>query len=346
MPEVRTLRHVVRYTDAVPELKKNKDLVSIIISKDLVKNNSDVKTYGQTTTKKEGELVAITHTKKVNGVEKPVYVKGGYPYIVRGWVPNSQPDPENLGKYVLAKAQFDTYDLGNVAYLNAAGSDTIRTGFYNRTDEDGFVAMPYFNHTVDAWDYTNGNFYGARDEATIKYKGKDGKTYDFDYKYNFCGHYESGQVYNPQYSYYMNNKGVFKRCTTEADSKWDIYNCVITHHGQGIPLSIIISESYNWRSAYIKVLTDHTWAGKYGEYQESEITENGSTSGTEGNTNFVVLFDEEAEGMADGIVNLEMLKEMNQTNKVYNINGQYVGSSLNGLSKGIYVINGKKYIVK
>ena len=346
MPEVRTLRHVIRYTDAVPELKKNKDLVSILISKDLVENNADVRTYGQTETKKEGELVAITHTKVVNGVEKPVYVKGGYPYIVRGWVPKSQPIPENLGKYVLAKAQFDTYDLGNVAYLNAAGSDTTSTGFYNRTDEDGFVAMPYFNHTVDAWDYTNGNFYGARDEATIKYKGKDGKTYDFDYKYNFCGHYESGQVYNPQYSYYMNNKGVFKRCTTEADSKWDIYNCVITHHGEGIPLSILISEAYNWRSAYIKVLTDHTWAGKYGEYQESEITENGSTSGTEGNTNFVVLFDEEAEGMADGIVNLEILKEMNQTNKVYNINGQYVGSSLNGLCKGIYVINGKKYIVK
>jgi len=32
--------------------------------------------------------------------------------------------------------------------------------------------------------------------------------------------------------------------------------------------------------------------------------------------------------------------------KVFNINGQYVGTSLNGLSKGIYLVNGKKYVVK
>lgn len=30
--------------------------------------------------------------------------------------------------------------------------------------------------------------------------------------------------------------------------------------------------------------------------------------------------------------------------KVYNLNGQYVGNSLNGLKKGIYVVNGKKVI--
>jgi hypothetical protein len=34
------------------------------------------------------------------------------------------------------------------------------------------------------------------------------------------------------------------------------------------------------------------------------------------------------------------------TVKVYNMAGQYVGSSLQGLSKGLYVVNGKKYIVK
>ena len=32
--------------------------------------------------------------------------------------------------------------------------------------------------------------------------------------------------------------------------------------------------------------------------------------------------------------------------KVYSLNGQLVGSSLKGLSKGVYVVNGKKYIVK
>lgn len=33
-------------------------------------------------------------------------------------------------------------------------------------------------------------------------------------------------------------------------------------------------------------------------------------------------------------------------NQVYNLNGQLVGNSLNGLAKGIYLMNGKKYVVK
>ncbi|MDD6853128.1 MAG: hypothetical protein PUD58_02320, partial [Prevotella sp.] len=32
--------------------------------------------------------------------------------------------------------------------------------------------------------------------------------------------------------------------------------------------------------------------------------------------------------------------------KVYNLNGQYVGDSLEGLPKGIYIAAGKKYVVK
>ncbi|MFC2713144.1 MAG: subtilase, partial [Segatella salivae] len=30
----------------------------------------------------------------------------------------------------------------------------------------------------------------------------------------------------------------------------------------------------------------------------------------------------------------------------YNLNGQYVGTTLNGLSKGVYIVNGKKVVVK
>ena len=32
--------------------------------------------------------------------------------------------------------------------------------------------------------------------------------------------------------------------------------------------------------------------------------------------------------------------------KVYNMSGQYVGNSVNGLAKGMYVVNGKKYVIK
>ena len=46
-----------------------------------------------------------------------------------------------------------------------------------------------------------------------------------------------------------------------------------------------------------------------------------------------------------GISQIEDIKKALQ-GKVYNLLGQCVGSSLQGLSKGVYIINGKKVIIK
>ena len=46
-----------------------------------------------------------------------------------------------------------------------------------------------------------------------------------------------------------------------------------------------------------------------------------------------------------GISQVEGIKQALQ-GKVYNLQGQCVGSSLQGLSKGVYIINGKKVIIK
>lgn len=48
------------------------------------------------------------------------------------------------------------------------------------------------------------------------------------------------------------------------------------------------------------------------------------------------------DGETTGINSIETNATVN--GKVYNLNGQYVGNSLNGLKKGIYVVNGKKVI--
>lgn len=48
------------------------------------------------------------------------------------------------------------------------------------------------------------------------------------------------------------------------------------------------------------------------------------------------------DGETTGINSIETNAAVN--GKVYNLNGQYVGNSLNGLKKGIYVVNGKKVI--
>lgn len=46
-----------------------------------------------------------------------------------------------------------------------------------------------------------------------------------------------------------------------------------------------------------------------------------------------------------GISQVEGIKQALQ-GKVYNLQGQCVGPSLQGLSKGVYIINGKKVIIK
>lgn len=48
------------------------------------------------------------------------------------------------------------------------------------------------------------------------------------------------------------------------------------------------------------------------------------------------------------IVVVPAQEESNQVkeSRVYSINGQYIGNKLEGLSKGIYILNGKKYVVK
>ena len=50
-------------------------------------------------------------------------------------------------------------------------------------------------------------------------------------------------------------------------------------------------------------------------------------------------------GDATGITKLETIKEALQ-GKVYNLNGQLVGTSVEGLAKGVYIVNGKKVIIK
>lgn len=46
-----------------------------------------------------------------------------------------------------------------------------------------------------------------------------------------------------------------------------------------------------------------------------------------------------------GVYELEN-KNTQDNLRVYNLNGQYVGNSLEGLAKGVYVVNGKKVVKK
>lgn len=50
----------------------------------------------------------------------------------------------------------------------------------------------------------------------------------------------------------------------------------------------------------------------------------------------------------DSTTRINKIEEVKKSlqGKVFNLNGQLVGNSLEGLSKGIYIVNGKKVIIK
>ncbi len=43
---------------------------------------------------------------------------------------------------------------------------------------------------------------------------------------------------------------------------------------------------------------------------------------------------------------VDHVKENSEKSKVYNLNGQYMGDNMKKLNKGVYIINGKKTVIK
>lgn len=74
------------------------------------------------------------------------------------------------------------------------------------------------------------------------------------------------------------------------------------------------------------------------------ITYNNGTATTTADMATVVLDFSSATGIEERVVLLE--KEGLEGKVVYNLNGQQVGNSAVRLAKGVYIINGKKVIVK
>ena len=342
-PDVRTISAVKRNTSS-----RHTD---IVISKNLVKNKKhDIVTYGATdNVYRAAEYVDIT-TKKDG---EDVYLKGGYPYFVKGWVPEGTDLSKynnNLGQYVLAIANFKTEDLGNVIVIDPEATEVsednvLRTQHYVAGMQN-FIAMPYFNHTVDAYSTVDQVYYGERTTLPT------GITEDVPYLYNFMGNYEPEDFATaeakemPQYSYYMAGQNlddptsgkIYRYKTKKSGYLWKPYICMIGLNGEGSVYQKVISEVVTYHSAYDKVADDNKWGAKEFATEGDE-----SQAGT-----FSIVFDEDdiPGGDVDKIININGV-EMNVTvNAIYNLNGQYVGNSLNNLAKGVYVVNGKKIVVK
>ena len=364
MPEVRTLVAAKRHT--------YKNYIDLIISQDLVSNNKDIKlTPGVTNQSLNRTCMGYEYvdinTSKVTAND--VYVKGGYPYFVRGWIPEKEYQangfPRNLATYVLAKANYRTSDLGLVTNVS-----TKEQTMYNGGSLNGYISTPLFNHTVNAIavdkvvDESTGevsyveNFY---DDANRPITAPMQKGI---YNYNFVGNFDltvedvvSGDYsmdvlskYIPADTYYMTrfkkDDGSWDAILYRAITKkyaWNPYICIISHNGVPTLTSKVISEVNTYYAKYDNILKDYVWGA------DEFNTDNPGDSEDPNNAKYALYFEEDYpdvdNSIVDGVRNINSAETTVSDNKIYSISGQYQGTSTKGLKKGIYVVNGKKVII-
>ena len=168
-----------------------------------------------------------------------------------------------------------------------------------------------------------------------------------DYTYTFVGNYWQTEM--PKYAYFLawyekeNVATFFWQTEFPAQTlNWNPYTAII---------------GCNWNKDDQKIFVPGTEKGNIHWYTRQGNAETGasvfhddsfSTNGSAKANSPENVSIEAAGNTADGITKVHFGDRTIDIfhGKVYNLNGQYVGDSLEGLPKGIYIAAGKKYVVK
>ena len=165
----------------------------------------------------------------------------------------------------------------------------------------------------------------------------DTEDYQDHYCYEFVGTFEKTAV--PAYAYY------FGKSTKQINPE--------TGKGQHMYFRHTGSKAKNWsaNSCIIAPKVTKTkdvkdqWGNPVKGYDYSSSKDDSFVINNEvklAGYSMTFAFDD----ASTGIEEIEAASSNNVDNKIYSISGQFVGDSLNGLSKGLYIVNGKKYLVK
>lgn len=326
-PDVRALTHVSRdinengtYVSGKVTLHLSEPLIRVDENGTITCSHVDINEDGQ----------GYTHA-TLEG-DDPVVMEGGHAYLIRPYVPKEWNDQiKNLGMYIMAMAD---------SYNNAAVSAGLPAPYsYNEDCKfENKVYLPCFKHKIHAVKGNGSPNTSARYTPEFVYEDAESQSPAY---YRFVGTYTQTTV--PQYAYYLGkNKTTgahqFFR-TTKETTKWNPYSAVIvglsdnpnytgvdTEGQTGIQSVRFVSDNENDLRALAGEVTNPSNAGKSLSFEQ-------------------LMGD--ANGEATGIVDVNVSESVNvSNNKVYSINGQYMGTSLNNLPKGIYIINGQKKVVK
>ena len=276
----------------------------------------------------------------------PVILHAGVPYLIK---PNMT--VEDDGKF---KRQFDIFadqkaDLYNrlktaAELKGSAQMDLIYKGEYT---VPAYVVGEGSEQTVESKTIENrdgSEFTYA--SGTIKYQGKDTEyKISKDFTYTFVGTYYNSVM--PQYCYFLGwdskkNKAAFWYNRVEEKDEWNWNNetaiiCPNFNINKAIDPASSLKDPARW------ILT----SGVAGSKKDIECDDFPKAAGAKsytmdfGATN---AFADDEDGVVTEVNNV--MTPATEVTSVYSVNGIYMGNSVKGLAKGMYIVNGKKYVVK
>ena len=306
-PDVRTLVQVKR---SVNERK-----VTLCLSEPLVTKDMCQDVYIPEDTRQGYEYTELKES-------DPVVMKGGYPYLVRPFIPEDN-RIKNIGAYVVAVASQNDFTRSTYTGELVATEGSAAGTTFSLPVKEG-VETQALNKDKSAA------------QGSPVYVTLDGSA---PCMYNFVGTYLNGNV--PQYGYYLGvskstGKHQFFR-TTKTTTKWNQYSAIIK--GFTKPEFYIPSGADSKTIENVRRIFDPN--------QADDLIILSSESPTNAGKAMTLILDDSGEddNTTTAIRDIDMDRNMDNNNKVYTIGGMLTNGS-NRLQKGIYIKNGKKHVVK
>lgn len=359
MPDIRQLSSVTRKKG---ENGKN-NIVMLRMTPDLVDaNHAGYTAYLEITypggIEKHRTIDAEEYNSTSNFDERLSLI-GGRPYIIKAYkrkqivnnVDLYKIKGQNLGKYVLEhyadEFGVESSIVQNTKYPEFLEYEQLKNGKGEALTTLRF-AKPFENHRIQA----------VRDgdnSAYLTYETTEGgETVVKKYYYTMIGQFWQQPL--PKNCLYM-SKGNWYRYSNVPEKiedryTWDPYKCVImaTEEVSGTKGAGYRDET---KSVYpvVQEGTDDKLNDTFSlTFLDGRDDDDFGANGTSSRYIFgldddIIEFDEEGNEVT-AIERLDGEDIVPAGSKVYNVAGQYVGESLNGLTKGLYIVNGKKIVVK
>ena len=360
MPEIRQLSSVTRKKGA--DGKSN--IVFLRMTPDLYEANHSGQTaylkitYNESTETHELVDAHPYGTSYTQG--KQITLIGGRPYIIKAYK-RKQLDANGNDLFKIKKQNLGLYVMEHYGDLFGVESSIVENTNYqnylcyeqlknNKNEEKTTLrfAKPFEDHRIQA-------VRDGENSAYLTYETtENGEIVTKKYFYTMIGQFWQQPL--PKYCLYMSRGNWYRYSNVPENIEdrytWDPYKCVImaTEEVSGTRGKGYRDET---ASVYPKVIgqTDDKLDGVFSlSFLDGRDDDDFDKDGT--HSKFVFAFDDDIieidddgnEYTAIEMLDGEMIMPVNA--RVYNMSGQYVGNSLEGLSKGLYIVNGKKYVIK